>query len=497
MSTIKILFLSALLLAASSFAQKAPPRADLAAAPAKTVSTPAPASKAAIDEDLLIDDNDKDLLAADKKSVPAAVDSAVHSANKPAVPSQPAAPVDSSKKKLSAPAGSASADSAATKAPAVAAPHSSKTLVAAKDSVKKASDEELILDDGEEDLLSQVKAAPPKAPAARSDSTLKAVGGVTPAKAIAGNPVAGAASPLTSGQNDTGKTTRTIPSPAVAAAQPSATAAPVIIEKVHSINFARNLKEYRSPKLAMLLSLLVPGAGQLYAKADIWAAGFIAVEAAVITTGAVMSAKANRIKKDAHTYADQHYDAKGKFKPYTDTLLQLLTDKFGPDSAKSIFTAITTTYGSDSAFLANGKNDEYYTMIQGGSPFIRGWDDVQPAFGPGGFDLSTSPQYRLSDSAYYFMSTTDSNHLFGVSAHQGSYNGMLDESGKWANYSRDAFISLLINHLASAIMAGIEAKAHNDALLGKESFWQHIGIEEQYVNTGSEKVQGYALQVRF
>jgi hypothetical protein len=58
-------------------------------------------------------------------------------------------------------------------------------------------------------------------------------------------------------------------------------------------------------------------------------------------------------------------------------------------------------------------------------------------------------------------------------------------------------MSLLVNHVASAVMAGILAKRHNDELLGRESFWRRVGIEQQYVNTGSTTVPGYALQVRF
>jgi hypothetical protein len=58
-------------------------------------------------------------------------------------------------------------------------------------------------------------------------------------------------------------------------------------------------------------------------------------------------------------------------------------------------------------------------------------------------------------------------------------------------------MALLVNHVASAVMAGILAKRHNDELLGKESFWQHIDMKQLSVNTGSGTSPGYALQVRF
>jgi hypothetical protein len=87
--------------------------------------------------------------------------------------------------------------------------------------------------------------------------------------------------------------------------------------------------------------------------------------------------------------------------------------------------------------------------------------------------------------------------MYGISANQAHYNGILNDSKHWADLSLNTFLSLVINHLASSVMAGIAAKRHNDELLGKESFWQHIDIEQHYVNTGSGTAQGYALQVAF
>ena len=96
------------------------------------------------------------------------------------------------------------------------------------------------------------------------------------------------------------------------------------IESVHSINFARNLKEYRSPKLAMLMSLILPGAGQVYAKSNLWAAAFGVIEVGLISTGVALSAKSKTVSNNAHAFANQHYDTNA-YKQYTSILKVIFT----------------------------------------------------------------------------------------------------------------------------------------------------------------------------
>jgi hypothetical protein len=138
-------------------------------------------------------------------------------------------------------------------------------------------------------------------------------------------------------------------------------------------------------------------------------------------------------------------------------------------------------------------------------PFVRGWNDVRPVFsGNDAFESSITPTDQKFENipqegfSYRFRLKSDTTiQRYGVSDLQSHYIGMLTDSRQWSSYSRTTFQSLLINHLISSIMAGIAAKRHNDELLGKESFWQHINIEQRYVFTGSETAPGYALQVRF
>jgi hypothetical protein len=406
----------------------------------------------AIDGDLILDDIDNTILPAEKPKNPVPPHETAKTTDTPSVTETAGAPLPSGIQ---------------TPAP-------------------KITDEELILEGGEESLLGKERKLQPE-DAAPSTATASLPDTAPSAETAEHQP---ADSPL--------------PGPgafadsAVRAASPSLSPAPAV-EDVHAINFARNLKEYRSPKLAMLMSLILPGSGQVYAKANLWAAAFGVVEAAVIGTGLALSAKSKRIKKDAHAFADKHYDT-GSFSGYTNDLRIYLQSLSDSTSYASIFLD-----GGDTALLAEArkKSDVYYDYINRGvsSPFIRGWDDVRPSFSSSGFDSITQsdPEFGIvTDTSYLlFLKPDSTNRLFGVSANQEHYNDILRDSRDWAGYARNTFLSLLINHVASSVMAGIAAKKHNDELLGRESLWQRINLEQRYVFTGSETAPGYSLQVAF
>jgi hypothetical protein len=473
-----IIILSLLLLTGSLYAQTALPANAKLDSSATTVKKAASQAKN-IDEDLILDDNDKSILPIENKKAISPVTRAAKIAP---------ATADTGLKK----AAPVSVDTSAAKTAAAGQATKPRIQIRAKDTAKKVTDEELILEGGEEDLLNKEKsvqfkpALPGQTGTARIDSAAAAAG-----KQNQG----GVSLPTPAGFADSAtKSLQTGASAANAGATPLPAAT---IESVHSINFARNLKEYRSPKLAMLMSLILPGAGQVYAKSDLWAAAFGLVEVGIITTGVALSAKSKRVLNNAHSFADKHYDTSA-FKQFTKDL-KLYLPSVGDTASytSSIFIA-----GEDTTFLteARNKSDAYYTDINSRTlPYIRGWDDVQPSFTATGYQVSGSDPYA-KDTTYkyllYFKPDT-SNRLYGISANQVHYNGMLDESRKWAGYSRNTFLSLMINHVVSAIMAGISAKRHNDELLGRESFWKHIEVDPCYVYTGSGTSPGYALQVEF
>ncbi|MGA2507793.1 MAG: hypothetical protein ABSF80_09990 [Chitinispirillaceae bacterium] len=481
--TSRILFsFSLLLLTASVYAQTTlPVKPDSSAT---TVKKAAPQAKNT-DEDLILDDNDKSILPIENK--------------KPAAQAAPAAraatvAADTGLKKTAA----ASIDTSAAKTAAAGQAAKPQTQVLVKDTAKKVTDEELILEGGEENLINKEKTVQYK-PSLPGQSGTTGTGNDSSAAAAAGKQNQGTVSlPTPAGFADSATKTSQASGANAGAPLPAAT-----IESVHSINFARNLKEYRSPKLAMLMSLILPGAGQVYAKSNLWAAAFGVIEVGLISTGVALSAKSKTVSNNAHAFANQHYDT-NTYKQYTTYLKSYLHSINDSTSySSSIFFE-----GEDTSFLseARNKSDLYYNNINSRTlPYIRGWDDVQTNFTNNGYQIQGSDTSRFGivtgpkgDTSYLlFLKPDSTNRMYGISANQVHYNSMLDESRKWANYSRNTFLSLLLNHLASAIMAGIAAKRHNDELLGRESFWHHIEVEPCYVNTGSGTSPGYAVQVEF
>jgi hypothetical protein len=464
------------------FAQK-----DSAAAPVQT-------KKAAVndisDEELILDEPAGAIVPVVKKPVPAA---AVNP-----TPAQPPAVVkpdvkivtDTVPKSISAPL--PLKDTTA----AVPAPAPKKEAVATKDSAKAVVDEELILDGEAEDLLGREKAVPAKTAAkkdsTRADSTSAAAGIAADSSAAAGS------------NDSTGKTATVSSTVQNATPSPKQLAAQTKIEKVRSINFAANLQGYRSPKLAMLMSLLLPGSGQVYAKSNWFAAGFLAVEAAVFGTGYAFISKSKTQKKNAHAFADSLYDV-SKYETYSGDLKNYLKAQGDADKANAIF--IDSIFFGDSTgeqtFLDNArkKNDAYYDDIQGErSIFVRGWHDVEPEFTEqSGFSGIDPVRFQTpTGGPSYLVSHKGSNDLaYGFSENQATYIDMINKAQSQARVGRNFYLSLLVNHIASAVIAGIVAKKHNEELLGEESVWRRIEVEQNLVNTGSHTVNGYALGIAF
>ncbi|MFW6245056.1 MAG: DUF5683 domain-containing protein, partial [Fibrobacterota bacterium] len=148
-----------------------------------------------------------------------------------------------------------------------------------------------------------------------------------------------------------------------------------VIEEVQSINFAHNLKEYRSPRLAMLMSFLVPGLGQAYSKNYLKAGAFIAAEAAIIGVAVAYNVKGARVRRDARDIADKHFSV-DSLDRYKEVLSEEFANRGKAGYADTLF---SETFQVDSFFYAAAehKQNSYYEMIQ--SSFLTpGWVDCEP-----------------------------------------------------------------------------------------------------------------------
>jgi len=348
---------------------------------------------------------------------------------------------------------------------------------------KAALDDVLILEGGADDLLGTV-------PKPKDTAVVKSANDTTKAAVI-----------------ESTDTEPVVSTPAVV--EKPKIAAPVVaakIEDADSINFAKNLKDYRNPKIAMLLSLIFPGAGEVYAKNYVRAGLFGALEVGVIVSGALVKAKSNKMRDDAHKFADQHYSADSLISYYT----KFKSVFFGTsgdlvNEADSIFYSVESNI-DPSRFSKNIKG--FYDIIKDPlSPYIRGWDDITPRV-DNTYEIyaqdSAYSSYRRADSgsfdsSFFFILKSDPDSVphFGISNNQQVYNKKISKAEDRYKNARTIFFLMVLNRIASSIDAGICAKAYNDKLLGKKSAWQNINIKDITVATGNGYAPGYALEVRF
>ena len=381
-------------------------------------------------------------------------------------------------------------------------------------------DEDLILPEKGEDLPVE-KAA--------SEAPVKATG--TPSEKTAAKPAGD------TGRQSVGSLATPVPpsAPAVTTSPPSANSAPaakpaktIVIEDARPINFARNLKDYRSPKLAMLLSFCIPGLGQAYIgnKSNYVKAGmYVAVEAAVIGISVYYNNKGNTRYNQAKDFANSNYSVDSMLLYYNQLYNFLRTDPSQnlPDSdaqAKLNDIYIDTITTSTSSFLRSYNNNhptqDYYHTIEN-SEYIHGWKGCEPSLaeiGAASDTLTDNPKYhyryqRGPDSAGNYLVNlidrktgkivpgSDNQLQYGYSPYQRQYITMMSESNNFYKTATYVLFVLLVNHVASAVDALISARAYNEELLGRQTFWQNLSIQPTTAFSGPYLSPGLTMNVRF
>jgi hypothetical protein len=317
--------------------------------------------------------------------------------------------------------------------------------------------------------------------------------------------------------------------PVQAIAAPATKPAIVVkIEEARSINFARNLKEYRSPKLAMLLSLCVPGLGQVYIgkKSNYFKAGaYVAVEAAIIGVSAYYFNKGDVKYNQAKSFANDNYSFDAMQSYYKDLFKFFITGSqgnSGMDSATAqaalndiyMDTLTDPKQTFSRAYNNNRPSQEYYTTIGQNSAYMHGWKDCEPTLGEiASYDTVKNPAYRYwyqrsADSASFLVNLIDSStgklvggdpnvRQFGYSADQRAYKSMIDEKNRLYKTATYVLFTIIINHVTSAVDALISAKAYNDGLLGRQALWENLSIEPTTAFSGQGLSPGLTMRLQF
>ena len=207
----------------------------------------------------------------------------------------------------------------------------------------------------------------------------------------------------------------------------------------HPLGSAADIYEYNtiSPGKAFALSLILPGAGQLYTGSKFKAAVSFALEAALWFGRTHYRSQGDDQTDEYEAFADVHWSDG----PYFDSLLSVYNP--GIERWKD---GDATIWAHHLPFEVNGtdttvaKNHEYYENIGKYDQFVWGWDDLVK-------QTDTATVYKEKD----YRSPTN----------RPAYLLMREDANRSYDRGRKATILILANHLLSAFDAALSAQRHN------------------------------------
>ena len=271
---------------------------------------------------------------------------------------------------------------------------------------------------------------------------------------------------------------------------------PVKVSKVHGIDELKG--RYKNPRKALFLSLLVPGAGQLYVGGStatyVRGGVYMALEVFMWSGWGCFSIyKYNQQVDKYKKFAKQHYsigryeDAMRDLYSAAGSLYPSTFNSRYMGTRKSFCEAIygDATYGKcyqddalfsdDKTHLNNfkdkdkslgdemkdfkrsfNKESELFQLISEGA-YVRGWDDVKNG-GTLAIDLN------LEDEDAETVSLGESEHML-------KYRSMRRDANDYADMQAWFIGGLILNHIVSAVDAALTANAHNKVLYEEDVSW--------------------------
>ena len=232
------------------------------------------------------------------------------------------------------------------------------------------------------------------------------------------------------------------------------------------------------PGKPLLLSLVVPGLGQVYNKEPLWKPGvFIATEIVSITSIMYANKKADEIRMDYQKFADENWNVKDWWNftqsgpeviennglYFTDNKLKAMRDYVGTHHLTihlkgdlvNLFNTEFLTSDSlsilsgylDSDDLSMVKDRHYYENIGKYDQFVGGWSDV-----------STSWYWEEKDVG-------DSTEIVIKTPMKQSYLDDRYKSNQWLSFAKFSISAMMFNH----VISGLEAVWANRSIKNKKS----------------------------
>ena len=264
------------------------------------------------------------------------------------------------------------------------------------------------------------------------------------------------------------------------------------------------------PGKPLLLSLVVPGLGQVYNKEPLWKPGvFIATEIVSITSIMYANKKADEIRMDYQKFADENWNVKDWWNftqsgpeviennglYFTDNKLKAMRDYVGThhltihlkgDLVNLFNTEFLT---SDSLSILSGylesddlsmvKDRHYYENIGKYDQFVGGWSDV-----------STSWYWEEKDVG-------DSTEIVIKTPMKQSYLDDRYKSNQWLSFAKFSISAMMFNHVISGLEAVWANRSIKNEKSGEDAKKVDLDLGLLFNPSNSYGVGGLSFRVNF
>ena len=220
----------------------------------------------------------------------------------------------------------------------------------------------------------------------------------------------------------------------------------------------------KSPGKALLLSAIMPGAGEMYAGSTLKAILFFGMEVAAWTGVAIYQADGNDKEEQFQAYADAHWSQARYW-----TWLETIPDWANPNVAEQYYPELDfggfngmfypheeyNDFEDENGFTHNlpeTKTQQYYEMIgKYMTQFGPGWDDAW---------VNGVPPDAVEINSTYVWNDTQ-NWPNGKTNNSDYYMNMRYDSNKALDKAALFFQLVMLNHVVSALDAGFTVRAKN------------------------------------
>ena len=264
------------------------------------------------------------------------------------------------------------------------------------------------------------------------------------------------------------------------------------------------------PGKPLLLSLVVPGLGQVHNKEPIWKPGiFIATEIVSITSIMYANKKADEIRMDYQKFADENWNVKDWWNftqsgpevvennglYFTDNKLKAMRDYVGTHHLTvhlkgdlvNLFNTEFLTSDSlsilsgylDSDDLSMVKDRHYYENIGKYDQFVGGWSDV-----------STSWYWEEKDVG-------DSTEIVIKTPMKQSYLDDRYKSNQWLSFAKFSISAMMFNHVISGLEAVWANRSIKNEKSGEDAKKVDLDLGLLFNPSNSYGVGGLSFRVNF